>query len=200
MCQCDSFEGLKDTTNMNLDAIMSVITALLIEFKEDITREWLKDTPKRVAKAYTRILWGYWRSLKNEITVFENSHGYEDIIYSWKISFFSTCEHHLLPFFGTAHVWYVPNKKIIGLSKIARAIDIFSRRLQDQERITMQVANELFDLLEPLGVAVFLEGQHFCNMARWVEQVNSNMKTICFKWVFKNDKSLCDRFMSMVNN
>lgn len=100
------------------------------------------------------------------MTVFENENGYDDIIYSGKISFFSTCEHHLLPFFGTAHIGYIPDKKIIGLSKLARAVDIFSRRLQNQENITTQIANEIYELVNPLGIAVLLEGQHFCNMAR----------------------------------
>lgn len=195
-----NFDGIKDVmSGMDFDAIKWIIASLIWEFNEDPNREWLRDTPTRVAKAYSRILGWYNRSLKDEITVFENAHNYDDIIYSWKINFFSTCEHHLLPFYWVAHIWYIPNKKIIWLSKIARAVDIYSRRLQDQERITMQVANEISLLLEPLGVAVLLEGQHFCNMARWVEQVNSNMKTMTFTGIFKEDKSLCDRFLSMIS-
>lgn len=191
-------ESIKDVWIFDLKRVESIVNSLLVEFNENIDREGLKDTPKRVAKAYSRILWWYWRSLKDEITVFTNVHKYDDIIFSWKINFFSTCEHHLLPFFWFAHIWYIPKDTIIWLSKIARAVDIFSRRLQDQERITVQVAQELFDLLDPLWVAVLLEGQHFCNMARWVEQVNSNMKTVCFLWEFKKNPELCNRFLQMI--
>lgn len=182
---------------MDKKKISDAIRQLLRAVGEDLECEGLKDTPSRVARAYTEILGGYSRSLKNEITVFENTHGYDDIIYSGNIQFFSTCEHHLLPFYGAAHVAYVPGSKIIGLSKLARAVDIFSRRLQDQERITMQVADELDNLLRPKGVAVFLEGQHFCNMARGVKQCDSNMKTMTFRGVFKDDQTLRDRFMQM---
>ncbi len=181
-------------TQQNVEAL---VTKLLEEIGEDPNREGLIDTPKRFAKAYIKVLEGYKRSLKDEITVFENTENYDDIIYSGKITFFSTCEHHLLPFFGTAHIAYVPGKKIIGLSKMARAVDIFSRRLQDQERITMQVINSLDELLSPAGVAVFLDAQHFCNMARGVQQFNSNMKTMAFRGVFKENEELRNRFMEL---
>lgn len=184
---------------MNEEQISNIIRQLLSEFGEDLTREGLKKTPDRVARAYSEILGGYRRSLKDEITVFENTHHYDDLIYSGKIRFFSTCEHHLLPFYGTAHVAYVPNEHIIGLSKLARAVDIFSRRLQDQERITVQVADELDKLLQPKGVAVLLEAQHFCNVARGVKQFDSNMKTMIFKGVMKENQSFCDRFIQMTH-
>lgn len=177
--------------------ISNIISQLLSALGEDIHREGLKKTPARVAKAYNEILGGYSRSLKDEITVFQNEHHYDDIVYSGKIRFFSTCEHHLLPFYGIAHIAYVPDSHIIGLSKLSRAVDIFSRRLQDQERITMQIANELDNLLHPKGVAVLLEAQHFCNMARGVKQFESNMKTMTFKGAFKDDQTLRDRFIQM---
>jgi GTP cyclohydrolase I len=180
--------------------IEDLVKQLLIRLGEAPDRAGLVDTPKRVSNAYTKILSGYDRKLEDEITTFDNEYDYDDLIYSGKIDFFSMCEHHLLPFFGTAHIAYVPDKKIIGLSKLARAIDIYSRRLQEQERVTVQVAAELERLLSPKGVIVMLEGQHFCSMARGVEKVNSNMKTIRALGCFKDNEKLYDRFFQLVNS
>ena len=183
---------------MEEQKVQTIIRELLILLGEDVTREGLAKTPARVAKAYSKIFEGYSRSLESEITTFENTYNYDELIYSGNIIFFSTCEHHLLPFFGTAHIAYVPDKKIIGLSKLARAVDIYSRRLQDQERITMQIADELEKLLQPKGVAVWLEGQHFCNMARGVQQDRSVMKTMAFRGVLKNDLTRRDHFLALI--
>jgi GTP cyclohydrolase I len=180
------------------DSIENLVKQLIITFGEDPERPGLLKTPERVAKSFEKMLEGYSRSLENEITTFENAYGYDDLVYSGKIDYFSVCEHHLLPFFGTAHIAYVPTGKIIGVSKLARAVDIFSRRLQEQERITVQVAAELEKLLQPKGVIVMLEGQHFCNTARGVEKVNSNMKTIVSKGCFKDDEKLYDRFFQLM--
>lgn len=182
---------------MDREKISQIIKQLILALGEDVGRENLRDTPGRVARAYEEILSGYNRSLSNEITIFKNSHNYKDIVYSGKISFFSTCEHHLLPFFGTAHVAYVPDKHIIGVSKLARAVDIFARRLQDQERITMQVSQEIDELLKPKGVAVFLEAKHLCNMARGTKQTESIMKTLAFTGVFQDNCLLQERFLRM---
>jgi GTP cyclohydrolase I len=183
---------------MNQENIQQAIKQLLTELDSDIERDGLKKTPERVAKAYQEMLGGYNRSLAEEATFFENTEKYDDIIYSGGINFFSICEHHLLPFYGKAHIAYIPDKKIIGLSKLSRAVDIYARRLQDQERITMQVTNELDELLEAKGVAVVLEAKHFCNMARGVAQLDSFMKTSAFKGQFK-DASIRDQFMSMID-
>lgn len=181
------------------EKIQELIQALLLELGEDVHREGLKDTPKRVAKSFEAMLSGHSRSLANEMTVFENTHGYDDMIYAGGINFFSTCEHHLLPFYGKAHIAYIPGSKIVGLSKFARAVDIYARRLQDQERITMQVADALTELLDAKGLAVILEGQHFCNMSRGVNQPESVMKTSTFRGVFKDNENLRDRFLAMTN-
>lgn len=178
--------------------IEHIITQLLTALGENPKRSGLLSTPERVAQSYGEILGGYARSLEMELTTFDNEYGYDDMIYSGKINFFSMCEHHILPFFGTAHIAYIPGKKIIGLSKLSRAVDIYARRLQEQERITMQVAEELDRLLQPKGVIVMLEGQHFCNMARGVEKINSNMKTIISKGCFKNDEKLYNRFFQLI--
>lgn len=178
--------------------IEDLIKKLLAHLGENPERPGLIKTPERVAKVYEKMLEGYSRSLADEITVFDNTHGYDDIVYSGKIDFFSLCEHHTLPFFGIAHIAYVPDEKIIGLSKLSRAVDIFARRLQQQERITHQVAVEIEALLKPKGVMVMLEGRHMCNMARGVEKVNSNMKTVVSRGCFRDDK-LQDRFFKLIS-
>lgn len=185
---------------MNSEKIEQLVKELIKELGEDSSREGLRDTPKRVAGAYRKLFGGYERSLENELTVFKNNHKYDDIVYSGAINFFSTCEHHLLPFYGKAYIAYVPGEEIIGLSKLARAVDIFSRRLQDQERITVQVADELSRLVDAKGVAIMLEAQHFCNMARGVEQVESTMKTFAFRGCFTDDEHMKNRFLDMTRS
>ncbi len=184
----------------NKEKIQNLIKALIEELGEDPTREGLRKTPERVAKSYEKLFGGYDRSLENELTVFKNNNKYDDIVYSGAINFFSTCEHHLLPFYGKAYVAYIPNEEIIGLSKLARAVDIFSRRMQDQERITVQVADEISRLVDTKGVAVMLEAQHFCNMARGVQQVESTMKTFAFRGCFKAEDGMKKRFIDMTRN
>lgn len=166
---------------------------------ENPKREGLVETPKRVATAWEKILEGYSRDFKSEIKVFENSSGYDGIITSGNIEFFSTCEHHLLPFYGHAFIGYIPGKTIVGLSKLSRVVDIYSRRLQDQERITTQVAEEIMKVLKPKGVAVLLRAKHFCNMARGVEKKDSDMTTLIYRGIFEKDKNLQGMFLELVN-
>lgn len=180
--------------------VEGLVRQLLQRLTADSERAGLVDTPRRVSESFNKMLSGYDRRLEDEITTFDNDYSYDDLIYSGKIDFFSLCEHHLLPFFGSAHIAYVPGEKIIGLSKLARAVDIYSYRLQEQERITMQIATELERLLKPKGVIVMLEGQHFCNMARGVEKVNSSMKTIHALGCFKADNKYYDRFFQLINS
>ena len=183
---------------MNEENIQQAVKNLLLTLDHDFERPDLKDTPRRSAKAYIKLLEGYSRSLNEEMTIFPNDDNYDGMIYSGEINFFSTCEHHLLPFFGTAHVAYIPNGRISGLSKLSRAVDIFSRRFQQQERITMQIADALDSLLEPKGVAVLLEGHHLCHAARGAQQVNSKMKTMAFRGVFKEDTSVRNEFFNLI--
>jgi GTP cyclohydrolase I len=184
---------------MSDEKIQNIIKELLVELGEDPQREGLAKTPQRVAKSFKTLFGGYDRDLGKELTLFENKYNYDDIIYSGSINFFSTCEHHLLPFYGKAHIAYIPGDKIIGLSKLARAVDIYARRLQDQERITTQVATEIIELTGAKGVAVMLEAKHFCNMARGVNQTESSMKTFAFKGDFASGENLRTRFMSMID-
>lgn len=162
------------------------ITRILQYIGEDPKREGLKDTPKRVIKSYKEIFAGYGKNVKDILTTFDGEN-YDEMVLLKDIEFYSMCEHHMLPFFGKAHVAYIPSKKIVGLSKLARVVDIYARRLQNQERLTMQVACALQEHLEPLGVAVVFEGEHFCMKCRGVGKQNSVMKTAYLTGVFKED-------------
>ncbi len=182
---------------INQGSIQPIIKNLVENLVEDYDREGLVETPARVAKAWTKLLEGYDRDFSQEAKTFENTHGYSDIVLSGRINFTSICEHHLLPFWGEAYVAYIPKDRIIGLSKLSRAIDIYSRRLQDQERITQQTSDALNQYLEPKGVAVMIKAQHFCNMARGVEKIHSNMVTTSFTGEF-SDPLVQSRFYEMV--
>lgn len=175
-----------------------LIRQLIATVDPNPEREGLLDTPKRVDKAMSHLYSGYGQSPADVLTVFE-SEGYDEMIVVKDIEFYSTCEHHMLPFFGRAHVAYVPNEKIIGLSKMPRLVDIFSRRLQNQERITMQVADAIQELLDPKGVAVVLEAQHFCMMARGVEKQNSSVTTSALRGLFKKNPSTRDEFLKLID-
>ena len=150
-------------------------------------REGLKQTPIRVGKAYTKIFEGYSIKVEDVMTVFD-SEGFDEMVLLKDIEFYSMCEHHMLPFFGKAHIAYIPDGKIVGISKLARILDIFARRLQNQERITKQVAEAIEKALCPKGVAVVLEAEHLCMRARGVQKQNSEMVTSKLTGAF-NDKA-----------
>ncbi len=158
-----------------------MITELLKEIGEDENREGLKKTPERFKKSFKELYKGYEEKL--DITTFD-SEGYNQMILLRDIEFYSNCEHHIQPFFGKAHIAYIPEKKIIGISKLARVLDHYSRRLQNQERITQQVADFLSEKLEAQGVGVILEAQHLCMRARGVEKQNSVMVTSALRGAF----------------
>ncbi|MBX3081029.1 MAG: GTP cyclohydrolase I FolE [Anaerolineae bacterium] len=176
------------------------MSQILAALGENPGREGLLETPARVARAYAEILEGYHRDLQSEMTVFENSSGYDDLVISAKIDFCSMCEHHLLPFWGHAVIGYIPDNTIIGLSKLSRAVDIYARRLQDQERLTVQVADSIVEAVHPRGVAVMMEGQHMCNMIRGVEKKESIMRTIIFRGALKDDPVLQTRFLTLARD
>ena len=183
---------------INQENIKPIVRELLKNLVSDHDRSGLVETPDRVAKSWESLLDGYNRDFKEEAKTFDNTHGYSDIVLSGKINFTSVCEHHLLPFWGEAYVAYIPKDRIIGLSKLSRAVDIYSRRLQDQERITQQVSNALEEYLDPKGVAVLIKAQHFCNIARGVEKPSSNMVTSSFTGDFMKSENI-QRFYSMVD-
>ncbi len=164
---------------------------------EDVTREGLKDTPARVVESWKEIYAGYDMKVEDIITTFTND-GYVEIILLKDIEFYSTCEHHMQPFFGKAHVAYIPVEKVIGISKLARIVEMFSRRLQIQERISTQVVQTLMKELEPHGAACFIEAKHFCMCSRGVNKQNSVMTTSCLEGIFFDDDKARSELMSLL--
>jgi GTP cyclohydrolase I len=146
---------------------------ILVEIGEDPAREGLLKTPHRVAKAYQFLTEGYTKDIQETLNGAIFKEEYNEMVIVRDVDFYSMCEHHMLPFFGRCHVAYIPNGKIVGLSKIPRIVDIFARRLQVQERMTQQIANALQEALDPLGVAVVCEARHMCMMMRGVQKQNS---------------------------
>ena len=166
---------------------------------EDPNREGLLKTPSRVAKAWQFFSKGYTQSIDELINNAIFNEDAKDMVIVRDIEFFSLCEHHLIPFFGKAHVGYIPNGKVIGLSKIPRIIDMFSRRLQVQERLTHQVADALKNVLKPKGVAVVLEGRHMCMQMRGVEKQNSFTSTSAMSGQFKKSSETRSEFLAIIN-
>ena len=166
---------------------------------EDPNRDGLLRTPSRVAKSWEFFSRGYNQNLEDIVNnaIFEEDA--KDMVIVRDVEFFSLCEHHLLPFFGKAHVGYIPNGKVIGLSKIPRIIDMFSRRLQVQERLTHQVAEVLQDVLNPIGVAVVMEGRHMCMQMRGVEKQNSFASTSAMLGQFRKSSETRSEFLSIIN-
>lgn len=184
---------------INIKKIENITSTLLKEIGEDITREGLVKTPNRVARAWEYFSHGYRANIDDVINnaIFEDEECSEMIIVR-DIEFFSMCEHHMLPFFGKAHVGYIPNGKIIGLSKIPRLVDVFARRLQVQERLTHQIAYTLKEVLDPIGVAVILEGRHLCMQMRGVEKQNSFATTSAMIGEFHDDVETRNEFFSII--
>ena len=172
--------------------------ALLQAIGEDPQREGLVRTPERAARAFEFLTAGYRQSLDELINnaLFESEAS--EIILVKDIELYSLCEHHLIPFIGKAHVAYIPNGKVVGLSKTARIVDMFARRLQIQENLTMQIADALMKALNPRGVGVVIEAKHLCMMMRGVEKQNSIMKTSCLLGVFKEDARTRSEFLSLL--
>lgn len=174
-----------------------LIVELIKEIGENPLRKGLIGTPFRFKKSIKFLTKGYKENPEKIITVFE-SEGYDEIILLKDIEFYSLCEHHLLPFFGKAHIAYLPDKKIIGISKLARILDMYARRLQSQERITTQIAETLQTYLKPKGVAVILEAEHFCLRARGVEKQNSIMVTSKLIGAFKENRDTRNELLKLI--
>ena len=165
---------------------------------EDPVREGLLRTPHRVAKAYEFLTSGYDQNIDTLLNGAVFTEKYDEMVIVKDIDFFSLCEHHMLPFYGKAHVAYIPNGKIIGLSKIPRIVEMFSRRLQVQERMTQQIADTLYEALEPDGVAVVIEGKHLCMMMRGVEKQNSIATTSAMLGSFRDDERTRNEFLKLI--
>lgn len=184
---------------MDKDKIQRLIHELLVELGEDPGREGLVKTPERVAKSWDYITRGYRQNVKDVINgaLFEeNARG---MVIVRDIEFYSMCEHHLLPFFGVAHVGYIPDKKLLGISKIPRIVDMFARRLQLQERLTQEVADTLFEILQPKGLGVVMEARHMCMQMRGVEKSQSITTTSAVLGEFHDDPETREEFLRMIS-
>jgi GTP cyclohydrolase IA len=177
-----------------------IIRELLENLGEDPDRPGLQRTPERVAKAYEELLQGEKQTVEEVVGsgIFEEDAS--EMVLVKDIEFYSLCEHHMLPFFGRAHVAYIPNGRIIGLSKIPRIVDVFARRLQVQERMTQQVALALQEVLQPKGVAVVTDASHLCMMMRGVQKQNSSTLTSCLLGNFRSDARTRSEFLGLVRN
>jgi GTP cyclohydrolase I len=184
----------------DLDRISTAYRQLLESVGEDADREGLRRTPDRAARALEFLTQGYRQDLDEIINDAVFASVASEIILVKDIELYSLCEHHLLPFIGRAHVAYIPNGKVIGLSKVARIVDVFARRLQIQENLTTQIAESLMNCLEPSGVAVVVEAKHLCMMMRGVEKQNSVMKTSCLLGSFKDDARTRSEFLSLLKD
>ena len=178
--------------------IERLVEQLLKELGEDPNREGLRRTPERVAKALEYLTSGYTKNVDGILNDALFVEEYDEMVVVKDIDLFSLCEHHLLPFFGKAHVAYMPHRKIVGLSKIPRLVEMFSRRLQVQERLTTQIANTLNDALQPRGVAVVVEAVHLCMLMRGVEKQNSKAVTSAMLGVFRDRPETRAEFMELI--
>ncbi len=180
--------------------IEKLVEQLLKELGEDAGREGLIKTPERVAASLRFLTSGYDKKVEDILNDALFVEEYDEMVIVKDIDFFSLCEHHAIPFFGKAHVAYMPDKKIVGLSKIPRLIEMFSRRLQVQERLTVQVANALNDALQPRGVAVVMEAIHLCMLMRGVEKQNSKAVTSAMLGAFRDRPETRAEFMELIKS
>lgn len=174
------------------------VRQMLTSLGEDPERDGLQRTPERVEKAMKFLTGGYTENIPKLVNGALFEVAYDEMVIVKEIEFFSMCEHHMLPFWGKAHVAYIPNGKVIGLSKIPRIVDVFARRLQVQERMTQEIAQTLMDILKPKGVAVAVEAQHFCMMMRGVEKQHSETVTSSMLGAFREQKETRDEFLSLI--
>jgi GTP cyclohydrolase I len=182
-----------------LTELESAFGDLLDAIGEDRHRQGLAKTPGRAARSFEFLTEGYRQCVEDVVNgaIFDSDAS--EIVMVKDIELYSMCEHHLLPFIGRAHVAYIPNGRVIGLSKVARVVDVFARRLQIQEQLTTQVADALMEALHPLGVAVVIEAKHLCMMMRGVQKQNSVMKTSCLLGCFKDDARTRGEFLSLLS-
>ncbi len=176
----------------------ALISQMLVRLGENPSRNGLQRTPLRVAKAMDFLTSGYEMKVDDVLNNALFPHDGQDMIIIKDIEFYSLCEHHMLPFFGRAHVGYIPKGEIVGLSKVARIVDVFARRLQVQERLTNQVADAMVEALNPLGVAVVTEASHFCMMMRGVQKQNSSTTTSAMRGAFRKDARTRAEFMNLI--
>lgn len=188
-----------DKQRVDLARIERAVTEILLAIGEDPNREGLKDTPARVARMYSELLAGMREDPEIHLqSVFTED--YDEIVLLRDIPFYSICEHHLLPFIGKAHVAYLPIRQVLGVSKLARIVDCFARRLQCQERLTNQIADLIMDRLKPMGVAVVLEAAHSCMTIRGIKKPGSMMVTSALRGIFRKDPRSRNEILSLLHN
>ena len=185
---------------MNQDKVKKLVESLISEIGENPKREGLLDTPERVAKAYDFLTKGYKEDIDKVLNGAIFNEKYDEMVVVKNIDFYSLCEHHMLPFYGKVHVAYIPNGKIVGLSKIPRIVEVYSRRLQVQERMTQQISDTINKYLEPVGVAVVAEAFHMCMMMRGVEKQNSSATTSAMHGVFQEDARTRMEFLDLISH
>jgi GTP cyclohydrolase IA len=176
-----------------------LIKDFLAELGENPDREGLLKTPDRVARMYEYLTKGYQQDISEVMNGAVFDEKYSEMVIVKDIDFFSLCEHHLIPFFGKCHIAYIPNGRIVGLSKMPRIVEVFARRLQVQERMTQQIADTLFQQLNPMGVAVVMEAQHLCMIMRGVEKLNSIATTSAMLGAFRNDVKTRSEFLTLIS-
>ena len=194
-----AIERVQTPTTWPVEPLADLVRRLLELIGEDPDREGLQRTPERVARMYAELTEGYRVdpvALVND-ALFDVS--YDEMVVVRDIEFYSLCEHHMLPFFGKAHVAYIPNGRVLGLSKIPRVVEMYARRLQVQERLTEQIADFLEELLHPQGVAVVIEAAHMCAMMRGVKKANARMVTSALRGLFRENERTRNEFLSLVN-
>lgn len=179
--------------------VEALVREFLLQAGEDPNRQGLKETPARVTRMFEFLLKGYSEDVKAVLNgaVFEEK--YSEMVIVKDIDFFSLCEHHLLPFYGKCHLAYIPDGKILGLSKLPRIVEVFARRLQVQERLTQQIAETIYDCLKPLGVAVVMEAKHLCMIMRGVEKQNSVATTSAMLGIFRDDVKTRSEFLDLID-
>jgi GTP cyclohydrolase IA len=191
----------KPVTSPTREEAEAAVRTLIRWAGDDPTREGLLDTPKRVAKAFKEFYSGYGEDPSDILDkIFAEVEGYDDIVLVRDIPFHSHCEHHMVPFFGVAHVAYYPTKGVVGLSKLARLVDAYARRLQTQETMTSQIAKAMVNALDPRGVAVMIEAEHMCMSMRGIQKAGALTLTTQFTGIFKQDPAEQVRFLTLVRN
>jgi GTP cyclohydrolase IA len=191
---------IEGPAKVSSETIAELMRKILLQVGEDPDREGLKKTPERFENAFRFMTSGYAQDPEKVLNGAKFSVCYDEIIVVKDIELYSLCEHHLLPFFGKCHVAYLPDKQVVGLSKIARLVNVYSRRLQIQERLTSQIAQAIEEKLKPLGVGVIVEARHMCMTMRGVEKQGSVAVTSAMLGKFRTDKQTRDEFLSLVKN
>jgi GTP cyclohydrolase I len=195
-----NYKKIEEYNQENLDKMAQNFQNTLTLLGEDVTREGLEKTPMRVAKALSFSTAGYHMDAVEILKSALFNEDHEEMVIVKDIELYSMCEHHMLPFYGRAHIGYLPNGKITGLSKIARVVDVFARRLQVQERLTCQIKDAIQEALQPHGVAVVIEAKHLCMMMRGVQKQNSSTTTSSFTGVFMDNYTTRKEFLNLISS